>query len=159
MDLYDNSTPLGDNIAQRNFRQPAFNHDLFSEVISNHNMARAWKQVKANKGAAGVDGVEIDQFQQWARKHLPQCKQALIDGTYRPLPVRRVEIDKPNGGKRQLGIACVCDRVIQQAIAQVISPIIDPTFFSEYSYGFRPNRNAQQAVLQVHRYIKLRYLR
>lgn len=133
--------------------QSTFNFDLFEHVLSNDNLQRAWKQVKANKGAAGVDGMKIDQFIDWAKQHWQQCKAQLENGTYRPQPVKRVEIDKPDGGKRQLGIPTVVDRVIQQAITQVLSPIIDSTF-SDNSVGFRPNRNGQQAVKQVQQMIK-----
>lgn len=144
--------PCGSDM-QRNAVQSTFNFDLFEHVLSNDNLQRAWKQVKANKGAAGVDGMKIDQFIDWAKQHWQQCKAQLENGTYRPQPVKRVEIDKPDGGKRQLGIPTVVDRVIQQAITQVLSPIIDSTF-SDNSFGFRPNRNGQQAVKQVQQIIK-----
>lgn len=144
--------PCGSDM-QRNAVQSTFNFDLFEHVLSNDNLQRAWKQVKANKGAAGVDGMKIDQFIDWAKQHWQQCKAQLENGTYRPQPVKRVEIDKPDGGKRQLGIPTVVDRVIQQAITQVLSPIIDNTF-SDNSFGFRPNRNGQQAVKQVQQIIK-----
>jgi len=140
---------------QRNAVQSTFNFDLFEHVLSNDNLQRAWKQVKANKGAAGVDGMKIDQFIDWAKQHWQQCKAQLENGTYRPQPVKRVEIDKPDGGKRQLGIPTVVDRVIQQAITQVLSPIVDGTF-SGNSFGFRPNRNGLQAVKQVQQIIKSR---
>lgn len=144
--------PCGSDM-QRNAVQSTFNFDLFGHVLSNDNLQRAWKQVKANKGAAGVDGMKIAQFIDWAKQHWQQCKAQLENGTYRPQPVKRVEIDKPDGGKRQLGIPTVVDRVIQQAITQVLSPIIDNTF-SDNSFGFRPNRNGQQAVKQVQQIIK-----
>jgi len=134
--------------------QPAFsNIDLFGKVLEPANLERAWKQVRANKGAAGVDGMKIDTFLDWAKRHWPSCKAQLLKGRYHPAPVKRVEIDKPDGGKRQLGIPTVIDRVIQQAITQILSPIIDPTF-SPHSFGFRPNRSAHQAVTQVKGYIK-----
>ena len=110
-------------------------------------------QVRANKGAAGVDGLTIENFPAWANQHWQQCKTQLENGRYRPQSVKRVEIDKPDGGKRLLGIPTVLDRVIQQAITQILSPIFEPTF-SNNSYGFRPNRNAQQAVKQVQGHIK-----
>ncbi|WP_017444812.1 group II intron reverse transcriptase/maturase [Gayadomonas joobiniege] len=138
---------------QRETMQSTFNFDLFEQVLSNDNLQRAWKQVKANKGAAGVDGMEIDQFIDWAKQHWQQCKTQIENGTYQPQPVKRVEIDKPDGGKRQLGIPTVVDRVIQQAITQVLSPIVDNTF-SDNSFGFRPNRNGQQAVKQVQQIIE-----
>lgn len=144
--------PCGSDM-QRNAVQSTFNFDLFEHVLSNDNLQRAWKQVKANKGAAGVDGMKIDQFIDWAKQHWQQCKAQLENETYRPQPVKRVEIDKPDGGKRQLEIPTVVDRVIQQAITQVLSPIIDSTF-SDNSFGFRPNRNGQQAVKQVQQIIK-----
>ncbi|EWH08047.1 group II intron maturase, partial [Catenovulum agarivorans DS-2] len=144
--------PCGSDM-QRNASQSTFNFDLFEQVLSNDNLQHAWKQVKANKGAAGVDGMKIDQFIDWAKQHWKQCKIQLSNGSYRPQPVKRVEIDKPDGGKRQLGIPTVVDRVIQQAITQVLSPIIDNTF-SDNSFGFRPNRNGQQAVKQVQQIIK-----
>jgi len=109
--------------------------------------------VRANKGAPGVDGVTIDQYPDWATQHWQQCKAQLLKGTYRPQAVKRVEIDKPDGGKRLLGIPTVLDRVIQQAITQILSPLFDPGF-SNHSYGFRPHRNAAQAVTQVNGYIK-----
>lgn len=148
----DTPPPCGSDM-QRNASQSTFNFDLFEQVLSNDNLQRAWQQVKANKGAAGVDGMKIDQFIDWAKLHWKQCKTQLSNGTYRPQPVKRVEIDKPDGGKRQLGIPTVVDRVIQQAITQVLSPIIDNTF-SDNSFGFRPNRSGQQAVKQVQQIIK-----
>jgi len=151
--LNNTTTPNGDYIAQRDDAKHAFNHNLFEAVFAADNLRRAWKQVRANKGAAGVDGMRIDNFLDWAKSHWQQCEAQLREGSYRPLSVKRVEIDKPDGGKRQLGIPTVLDRVIQQAIAQILSPIFEPNF-SENSFGFRPKRNAQQAVKQVQGLIK-----
>ena len=147
------TTSSDDYYQQRNDPQPAFKCTLFKQIFEPANMHQAWKQVRANKGAAGIDGMSIEQFPQWAQLHWQQCKMRLEAGEYNPSPVRRVEIDKPDGGKRQLGIPTVIDRVIQQAISQVLIPLFEPTF-SESSFGFRPNRNAKQAVEQVQGIIK-----
>ncbi len=149
----NNSTPTGDNIALRENIKLDFNEPIFDLVFLPANLKRAWQQVRANKGAAGVDGLTIEEFPDWANKHWRQCKAQLLNGEYRPQPVKRVEIDKPDGGKRLLGIPAILDRVIQQAITQILSPIFDPTF-SKHSYGFRPDRSATQAVMQVNGYIK-----
>ena len=147
-------TPPGDDVTQRNDLQPAFSHDLLEQVLQRENLQAAWKRVRANKGAAGIDGMTIDEFPAWAKSgHWKTVVSDLETGRYRPSPVRRVEIDKPDGGKRQLGIPTVTDRVIQQAIAQVLTPIFDPGF-SDNSFGFRPGRNGQQAVKQVQGIIK-----
>jgi RNA-directed DNA polymerase len=152
--LHIPTTPSGDYYKQRNNPQPAFTQDLFQQLLQPENLQRAWQQVKANKGAAGSDGMSIEAFSVWAQQGGWQtCKVQLEQGEYQPKAVRRVEIDKPDGGKRQLGIPTVLDRIIQQAIAQVLTPLFDP-FFSVNSFGFRPNKNAQQAVLQVNEIIK-----
>jgi len=121
-------------------------------VLARENMQRAWKRVKSNKGAPGIDGMAIGDFAEFACSQWPAIRQALCDGSYRPQPVRRVSIPKPDGGERLLGIPCVVDRVIQQAMAQVLGPIFDPGF-SESSFGFRPGRSAHGAVRQVQRFI------
>ena len=118
---------------------------LFDKVLSSENLSAAWKQVRANKGAAGVDGVEVSDFPDFYRKHWEMIQRKLEDGSYRPSPVRRVFIPKPDGSQRALGIPTVLDRLIQQAIAQVLTPIYDPKF-SDHSYGFRPRRSAHMAV-------------
>lgn len=147
-------TPSGDDVTQRSDMKPAFSNDLFERVLHRDNLSAAWKRVRANKGAAGVDGMTIEDFPAWAHSgNWITVTNALATGHYEPSPVRRVEIDKPEGGKRQLGIPTVTDRVIQQAIAQVLTPIFDPEF-SNNSFGFRPNRNGQQAVKQVKDIIK-----
>jgi len=125
-------------------------------VVAPGNMRRAWARVKANKGAPGIDGMPIEDFPAFARAHWSAIRQCLIDGTYRPQPVRRVMIPKPGGGERALGIPNVVDRVIQQAIAQVLTPIFDPGF-SESSFGFRPKKSAHGAIKQVQAYIKAGY--
>lgn len=137
-------------------QQPALNGDLMQRVLHPSNLHAAWKQVKRNKGAPGVDGVTIEDYPKWARRHWAATRVALNGGYYIPQPVKRVEIPKPDGGSRLLGIPTVNDRVVQQAIAQVLNPIIDPTF-SESSFGFRPGRNAQGAVKQIQRFIKEGY--
>ncbi|QYZ68054.1 MAG: group II intron reverse transcriptase/maturase [Gammaproteobacteria bacterium (ex Lamellibrachia satsuma)] len=129
-------------------QQPALNENLLERVLSPENLHAAWKQVRRNKGAPGVDEVTIEDYPQWARQHWIATRRALERGYYVPQPVKRVEIPKPNGGSRLLGIPSVNDRVIQQAIAQVLQPIIDPTF-SDSSHGFRPGRNAHGAVRQI----------
>lgn len=147
-------TPTGGDVTQRIDPKPAFRIDLLEQVLSSENLQAAWKRVRANKGAAGVDGMTIDEFPAWVKQgNWIKVTTALETGRYRPSPVRRVEIDKPDGGKRQLGIPTITDRVIQQAIAQVLTPIFDPDF-SDNSFGFRPNRNGQQAVKQVQGIIK-----
>ena len=147
-------TPTGGDVTQRSDTKPAFSIDLLEQVLSSENLQAAWKRVRANKGAAGVDGMTIDEFPAWVKQgNWIKVTTALETGQYQPSPVRRVEIDKPDGGKRQLGIPTITDRVIQQAIAQVLTPIFDPDF-SENSFGFRPNRNGQQAVKQVQSIIK-----
>ena len=147
-------TPSGDDVSQRSDMKPAFSDDLLERVLLPSNFEAAWKRVRANKGAAGIDGMTIDEFPAWAKSgHWKRIVNELATGHYQPSPVRRVEIDKPDGGKRQLGIPTVTDRVIQQAIAQVLTPIFDPDF-SNNSFGFRPHRNGQQAVKQVQGIIK-----
>ena len=116
-------------------------------------MQRAWKRVKANKGAAGVDGLDIAQTGQHLKHAWPTIRQQLMEGTYRPMPVRRVGIPKPDGSERELGIPTVTDRLIQQALLQVLQPLIDPTF-SEYSHGFRPGRRAHDAVLAAQQHVQ-----
>jgi RNA-directed DNA polymerase len=146
--------PSGSDVTQRTDKQPAFSAHLLEPILQPSNILTAWKRVRANKGAAGIDGMTIDDFPAWAKAgNWKRIMTELRSGQYQPSPVRRVEIDKPDGGKRQLGIPIVVDRVIQQAIAQVLTPIFDPTF-SENSFGFRPNRNGQQAVKQVQSIIK-----
>tara|TARA_R110001606_G_scaffold390576_1_gene557665 strand:+ start:89 stop:1384 length:1296 start_codon:yes stop_codon:yes gene_type:complete len=141
-------------VTQRTDKQPAFSVILLELTLKPSNILEAWKRVRANKGAAGIDGMTIDDFPTWAKDgNWKRIMSELRLGQYQPSPVRRVEIDKPDGGKRQLGIPTIVDRVIQQAIAQVLTPIFDPTF-SDNSFGFRPNRNGQQAVKQVQSIIK-----
>jgi RNA-directed DNA polymerase len=125
--------------------------DMLAQALARENMQRAWKRVKANKGAAGVDGLDIARTGEHLKQAWPAIRQQLLDGTYRPQPVRRVGIPKPDGSERELGIPTVTDRLIQQALLQVLQPLIDPTF-SEHSYGFRPGRRAQDAVLAAQRY-------
>lgn len=126
---------------------------LLAQALASANMVTAWKRVKANRGSAGVDGRTIAETAEHLKTHWPRIREALLDGSYRPAPVRRVEIPKPGGGVRELGIPTVTDRLIQQALLQVLQPIIDPTF-SEHSYGFRPGRRAHDAVLDAQRNVQ-----
>ena len=121
---------------------------LLETVLTRANLQQAWKRVKANKGTAGIDGLDIPQTAEYLRTYWPDIRQQLLQGRYRPSPVRRVAIPKPDGGQRELGIPTVLDRLIQQALLQVLQPMIDPSF-SEHSYGFRPGRRAQDAVLKA----------
>jgi len=139
--------------AHRALRQDeAITEDLLDAVLARDNLARAWMRVKANKGAPGIDGVTVEDFPAHARAHWPAVREQIEQGRYRPQAVRRVEIPKPDGGKRMLGIPTVTDRVVQQAIAQVLTPIFEPGF-SESSFGFRPGRNAHQAIRQVQAFV------
>ena len=122
-------------------------------ALTRENLQRAFKRVKANKGAAGVDGLDIIQTARHLVTAWPMIREQLLSGTYRPSPVRRVTIPKPDGGERELGIPTVTDRLIQQALLQVLQPILDPTF-SEHSYGFRPGRRAHDAVLTAQSYVQ-----
>ena len=136
---------------------PALSDDLMERVLVPENLRNAWHQVKANHGAPGVDGMTVEDFSAFAREHWPNIRQTLRDETYQPAPVRRTEIPKRHGqGKRRLGLPTVVDRVIQQAIAQVLGPLFDPDF-SVSSFGFRPKRSAHHAVKQIQSYIKTGY--
>ena len=126
---------------------------LLQAALTRENLRRAFKRVRVNKGAAGVDGLDIDQTARHLATEWPGIRQQLLAGTYRPSAVRRVTIPKPDGGQRELGIPTVTDRLIQQALLQVLQPILDPTF-SEHSYGFRPGRRAQDAVLAAQSYVQ-----
>lgn len=126
---------------------------LLAAVLARDNLLRALKQVRANKGAAGVDGLDIDQTARMLRTSWPAIRDSLLEGTYRPQPVRRVMIPKPGGGERELGIPTVLDRLIQQALLQVLQPILDPSF-SDHSYGFRPGRSAHDAVRAAQSFVQ-----
>jgi RNA-directed DNA polymerase len=127
---------------------PDPNDHLYERIFSLSNVKSAWKRVRSNKGAAGIDGVSIQAFPELFRDQWGNIRESLLNGTYKPLPVKRVEIPKATGGTRPLGIPTVLDRLIQQAIAQVLVPIFDPGF-SEFSYGFRPGKSAHDAVRKV----------
>ena len=122
-------------------------------VVDNRNLKAALKRVKQNKGSPGIDGMTVDELPKYLLDNWCGLRAQLLDGTYQPKPVRRQEIPKSGGGTRQLGIPCVLDRLIQQAILQVLQPMLDPTF-SEHSHGFRPGRNAHEAVCEAQRYIQ-----
>jgi RNA-directed DNA polymerase len=155
-DSHSTLNPTGGAETRRGDTHPALHVVLMEQVVAGENLRRAWRQVKANKGAPGIDGMAIEDFPAFAREHWSTIRAHLIDGTYRPQPVRRVMIPKPGGGERMLGIPTVTDRLIQQAIAQVLTPIFDP-HFSESSFGFRPNRSAHGALKQVQADIKASY--
>lgn len=138
--------------AERIAESPASNPGLMEEVCERENLREALRQVRANKGCPGVDGMTVDQLLEYLKQHWPAIREQLLNGTYQPQPVQRVEIQKPEGGTRKLGIPTVLDRFIQQAVQQVLQKRWDPTF-SEHSYGFRPGRSAHQAVAQAQQYI------
>lgn len=123
---------------------------LFERVLQPENLMAAWKKVKANKGAPGIDGISVEEFPSFMRQHWEKIRRKLEEGSYRPSPVRRSLISKPDGSKRKLGIPTVLDRVIQQAITQVLTPVFEPTF-SDHSYGYRPGRSAREAVEELQR--------
>ena len=126
---------------------------LLQTALTRDNLRQAWKRVKVNKGAAGVDGLDIDQTAKQLATTWPVIREQLLQGRYRPSPVRRVTIPKPDGGERELGIPTVTDRLIQQALLQVLQPRLDPNF-SEHSYGFRPERRAHDAILAAQAYVQ-----
>jgi len=126
---------------------------LLEAALTRQNLQAAWKRVKANKGAAGVDGLDIEQTAHVLQTSWPDIRQALLAGSYRPSPVRKVLIPKPDSSQRELGIPTVMDRLIQQALLQVLQPLIDPTF-SEHSHGFRPGRRAHDAVKAARAYVQ-----
>ena len=125
--------------------------DLLEKVLSRDNLNKAYKRVKSNKGASGVDGMTVDEAHPWLKEHRNELLESIRNGKYKPSPVRRVEIPKDNGGVRKLGIPTVIDRVIQQAIAQVLIPIYEPKFL-DGGYGYRPHRSAKDAILKVKEY-------
>src|SRR6266704_4394095 len=131
---------------------PASTNRLMEEVCERENLKEALRQVKGNKGSAGVDGITVNQLTDYLKQHWPVIREQLLSGTYEPKPVRRVEIPKPAGGVRKLGIPTVLDRFLQQAVMQVLQQRWDPEF-SNHSYGFRPGRSAHQAVAQAQQYI------
>ena len=124
---------------------------LLEEILSRDNMRLAYKKVKANKGASGIDGITIEEIDDYLKENWVNIRDKIRKRKYKPKPVRRVEIPKPDGGVRNLGVPTVVDRIIEQAIVQRLTPIVEP-HFSEYSYGFRPNRRAQQAILRLLEY-------
>ena len=140
-------------VALRKTQRPTENVHLMEIIVTRQNMWRAYARVLANKGAPGVDGMTVGQLKSFLKRCWPKIRQTLLDGTYKPLPVRRKEIPKPNGGIRLLGIPTVVDRLIQQAITRVLSGIWDPTF-SDRSFGFRPGRSAHDAMKCAKTYVE-----
>ena len=145
--------PLLEHPGTGSAKQPVGTGGLLEAALTRQNLQTAWKRVKANKGAAGVDGLDIEQTAQVIRTSWPDIRKALLQGGYRPSPVRKVMIPKPDGSQRELGIPTVLDRLIQQALLQVLQPLIDPSF-SEHSHGFRPGRRAHDAVKAARAYVQ-----
>ena len=126
--------------------------ELLEKILNRENMNKAYKRVKANKGTSGIDEITIEDAYVYIKENWESIRAEITERKYKPQPVKRVEIPKPNGGTRNLGIPTVMDRIIQQAMVQVLSPICE-TFFSDYSYGFRPNRSCEQAINKLLEYI------
>lgn len=143
-------------VAKSDAERPASTAQLMEEVCERENLKRALRRVRGNKGSAGLDGMTVEQLPAFLKEHWPALRAQLLNGTYRPQPVRRVEIPKPDGGSRKLGIPTALDRFLQQAVLQVLQRDWDGTF-SEQSYGFRPNRSAHQAVARAQGYIAAGY--
>jgi RNA-directed DNA polymerase len=139
-------------MVRREAEDPARNQRWMEEVCERENWREALKRVRANQGSPGIDGMTVDELPGYLEQHWPAIREQLLSGTYEPKPVKRVEIPKPDGGVRKLGIPTVLDRFVQQAVQQVLQKQWDPTF-SEHSYGFRPGRSAQQAVARAQQYI------
>ena len=131
---------------------PALTVHLMEQVCDPQNLIRAYRRVRSNKGTPGVDRMSVHDLADWLRQNRAALTASLLEGTYRPQPVRGVQIPKPGGGQRQLGIPTAVDRLVQQAILQVLNPIFDPTF-SNSSYGFRPGRDAHMALEQARQYV------
>lgn len=131
--------------------------EMLEKILSDNNIETAYKRVYANKGAGGIDGVTINELEEYMKEHWESIKEEIRERKYKPQPVLRVEIPKPNGGVRKLGIPTVIDRVIEQAITQVLTPIFEP-IFSENSYGFRPNRRCEQAIIKLLEYFNDGYV-
>jgi RNA-directed DNA polymerase len=130
----------------------ALTTNLMEQVCEPKNLLRAYRRVRANKGKPGIDGMTVHELADWLRNNSEALTASLLDGSYRPQPVRGVQIPKPGGGQRQLGIPVVVDRLVQQAILQVLEPIFDPTF-SDSSFGFRPGRSPHMALEQARQYV------
>jgi RNA-directed DNA polymerase len=145
-----------DDSIQRTDKYPALGENLLEKVLTKGNMSRAWKQVRGNKGSPGIDGITVYEFPEKYRPKWAEILSSLRTVTYQPRPVKRVSIEKEGGGERMLGIPCVLDRLIQQAIYQVFLPLFEPQF-SEYSYGFRSERSQHMAIKQVQEYVKMGY--
>lgn len=154
-----NKTPQG-AMADKATKEPSYLPDndrnryvaKIENIVSSQNMMEAYKAVKRNKGAPGIDGITVEEIDDYIEKEWPKIRDNILEGKYVPKPVRREELKKQDGGVRQLGIPTVMDRIIQQAIYQELRPVFDP-IFSQYSYGFRPGKSAQQAVLQAQAFI------
>jgi RNA-directed DNA polymerase len=138
--------------AEQATESPARRYDLLEEILERDNLKEALQRVKANQGSPGVDGMTVQQLGDYLKDHWPAIREQLQRGAYKPQPVKRVEISKPDGGVRKLGIPTVLDRFIQQAVMLVLQRKWDPTF-SKHSYGFRPERSQHQAVAQAQQYI------
>jgi RNA-directed DNA polymerase len=138
--------------AKRACESPAIPEQVMEEVCERENLKRALQRVKSNKGSPGIDGMKVDELPGYLKQHWPAIREQLLSGIYTPQAVRRVEIAKPDGGVRKLGIPTVLDRFVQQAVMQVLQGRWDPTF-SEHSHGFRPLRSAHQAAAQAQQYI------
>ena len=130
--------------------------DLMERILSRDNLNKAYQRVKSNKGAPGVDGMTVDEALPWLKEHKKELLESIKGGWFKPNPVRRKEIPKPDGGVRKLGIPTVIDRIVQQAIAQVLNPIFEPQFI-DGSYGYRPHRSAQMAIMKVKEYAEQGY--
>ena len=152
------SKPRADlSVTLQNTEQPMFNNEVMEEICSRNNLETSYKKVLQNKGAPGIDNIKVEEFKEFLKENWRTIKEKLLTGTYKPQAVKRVEIPKPNGGgKRSLGIPCVLDRFIQQAILQVLQGKWDSEF-STNSYGFRPKRSAHQAITKAQDYVRQGY--
>jgi group II intron reverse transcriptase/maturase len=142
----------GGELSSRLEQQRALTEDILERVVAYGNLDRAYQQVRSNQGSSGIDGMDVEELRQWLGKNIKELQRTILEEQYRPEAVRKVEISKPDGGTRMLGIPTVKDRLIQQAISQEMNRYYEP-HFSDHSYGFRPGRNAHQAILQASSYI------